>query len=168
MGRRKVLDAPALASWEDVDQAMRQVIECDNQVKLEQVAFDRAVQEAKDKLELDTRAAVAKIKMLGAQIKQFTTEHREELGGKKTKQLTFGKTGFRLSTSCVIPKGTDQEVVAKLRTMGLADCINTKETVNRDNLKQKDAALVEQAGCRKDTKDVWWYEVDHTKLPSTD
>ena len=45
-----------------------------------------------------------RISSLEKDIKQFVTEHRDELGGKKTKTLNFGETGFRKSTSVVIPK----------------------------------------------------------------
>jgi phage host-nuclease inhibitor protein Gam len=163
MARRKP-PAPALLSWDDVDDAMRQIIEKDNELNGLTALLDEAIEKLKHDYEKAAKPLQDDVKVMGSQIKQFVSEHRDDLGAKKTMKLLHGKTGFRLSTSCVVPRGKEQNVVAQLEAMGLWDCVAVKKTVNKEQLKGQPEDVIIQAGARLDTKDTFWYEVEHADL----
>lgn len=107
-----------------------------------------------------------RISTLEKDVKQFVTEHRDELGGKKTRTLNFGETGFRKSTSVVLPKdkGLLAEIIRRLKAKKLTDCITMDEKVNRDVLRQKGEDVVIAVGARWKQEDAFWYEANHEKL----
>ena len=95
-------------------------------------------------------------------IKEFTTDKRDQLDG-KTKDLTFGKVGFRKSTKLQLPKALDK-VIAALRKRGMEDCISVKETVNKDILKQYDEQRILEVGGSLKVEDAFWYETKQAEL----
>ena len=107
-----------------------------------------------------------RISTLEKDVKQFVTEHRDELGGKKTRTLNFGETGFRKSTLVVLPKdkGLLAEIIRRLKAKKLTDCITMDEKVNRDVLRQKGEDVVIAVGARWKQEDAFWYEANHEKL----
>ena len=80
----------------------------------------------------------------------------------KTKSLTFGSLGFRKSTSIIVKKA--KAVLVALRAYGMDDCINVKETVNKEALRQYSDDKIAAVGCVKKVDDVFWYEPDYEKL----
>lgn len=168
MARRKLPSVPALTSWDDVDDAMRQIISQDNTLTGLQTQLDADVEVLQNEYKEQAKPLQDAVKLLGSQIKQFVTANRTDLGDKKTKELLHGKTGFRYSTKCVVPKGTDEQVAAALEAMGLADCVNTKKTVNKEQLRKQPNDVVAQAGARIETEDTFWFEVNHASLEAPD
>ena len=99
MARQRVIEAPSLKSWEDVNDALRQIavgdIESDMQ---KQIIGAQKVAEEQCKPYKDS------IARLEREIKTFVTDHRDEMGKAKSMTLTFGEVGFRLSTSVSLPR----------------------------------------------------------------
>lgn len=105
MARKRVVEEPALKTWEDVNDALRQIAEA--QIALGDIESDmqkqiigaQKVAEEQSKPIKDAQARLER------EIKAFVTEHRDEMGKAKTMTLTFGEVGFRLSTSISLPPG---------------------------------------------------------------
>jgi len=159
--RKKIKDAPVLKSWDELDLALKEIAECqlaveaiDNKKKQKFLAI---TQEAKDK----AQPYEDRVKELARHLKEFVTAHRDELDG-KTKQLHFGKTGFRLSTRLIL--GDEDAVKAALRSLGMSDCIVVSETINKEVLKSYGEAEISRAGCTLQTVDTFWYETEPDKL----
>ena len=102
MARQKVKSEPAIKSWQEVDGALRQIGECQNLIDESEIEMNRRITNIKTETELMTRPMRDKVRSLERDIKAFVDDHRPELGG-KTRQLTFGRTGYRLSSK-VMPK----------------------------------------------------------------
>ena len=81
----------------------------------------------------------------------------------KSKEMTFGQVGFRMSTRVILPKKVER-VIAKLKKLGMGDCIITKETVDKDILKTyAETTILEVGGTLKKT-DAFWYETKQEKV----
>lgn len=105
-----------------------------------------------------------RIERLGIYVKDFVQDNKAELDG-KTKQLNFGKTGFRLSTKLVLKK-VDQ-VLENLKKLKMDDCIIVKESVNKDVLKKYPEADIIKVGGTLKKEDIFWYETEREKLQAS-
>ena len=100
-------------------------------------------------------------------IQSFAVAHMDDLGGKKSKALTFGTISFRKSTRIRLPKAREKVagIVARLRSLGMLDCISVPEpTVNREALKKYSAEQIALTGATLTVEDVFGYEIDEEKI----
>ena len=131
MARKRVIEEPTLKSWEDVNDALRQIAEA--QIALGDIESDmqkqiigaQKVAEEQSKPIKDAQARLER------EIKAFVTEHRDEMGKAKTMTLTFGEVGFRLSTSISLPRAKEklEEIIRRLKSRQMHDCIVVEEKI---------------------------------------
>lgn len=161
MARVRIPEEPVLKSWDDVDLTMKEIGEC--QLAIERIEAEMNMKISDIKLEADMQAKPIgeRIKKLEMQIKDFVDASKHELNG-KTKNLNFGKTGFRKSTKIVIKKA--ENIIKNLKAFGMLDCIKVKESINKDVLKKYSDENIAKVGAGKKVEDVFWYEVDREKL----
>ena len=76
--------------------------------------------------------------------------------------LSFGKTGYRLSTKVIIKKVAN--TISALKKLGMTDCITTKESVNKDMLRTYPEEKLFEVGASLKKEDTFWYETDRDKL----
>lgn len=105
MARKRVVEAPSLHSWEDVNDALRQIAEA--QIALGEIQSDmqKQILGAQKVAEEQSKPLNDNVAKLEREIKSFVTDHRDEMGKTKSMVLTFGEVGFRLSTSVSLPPG---------------------------------------------------------------
>lgn len=163
MARVRIPDQAVLKNWDDVNLTMKEIGECEADIEQIEAGMNAKIQDAKLEAELKAKPIQDRIKLLESQIKVYVESNKHEIKG-KTKNLNFGKTGFRLSTKIVISKAAD--VIKNLRFHGMTDCIIVKESVNKETLKNYPDADIIKVGARKEMEDVFWYEIDREKLKS--
>lgn len=166
MARKRVIEEPTLKSWEDVNDALRQIAEA--QIALGDIESDmqkqiigaQKVAEEQSKPIKDAQARLER------EIKAFVTEHRDEMGKAKTMTLTFGEVGFRLSTSISLPRAKEklEEIIRRLKSRQMHDCIVVKEKISKDALKKYGEDTVNAVGATWKQSDVFGYEVNIAKL----
>lgn len=166
MARKRVIEEPTLKSWEDVNDALRQIAEA--QIALGDIESDmqkqiigaQKVAEEQSKPIKDAQARLER------EIKAFVTEHRDEMGKAKTMTLTFGEVGFRLSTSISLPRAKEklEEIIRRLKSRQMHDCIVVEEKINKDALKKYGEDTVNAVGATWKQGDVFGYEVNIAKL----
>ena len=161
MARKRVTE-PQLKSWEDVDACLKVMGDAENQISVITAEMNAAIAEAKKAAEEKAAQYKEMIKQNEGKIKEFTTVRKEELKG-KSRQLTFGTVGFRQSTKLLLPQDTG-EVILKLRENGMADCINVKETINKDTVKSYPEEEILKIGGYLQRSDSFWYETDKDTL----
>ena len=142
---RKRMEEPALKSWEEVDSTLKQIREAE--IELGRIAAD---------------AERCMIKRMELQLKEFTVTNKADLKG-KTKEMAFGRVGFRMSTKLVLPKIVEP-VIKQLRKNGMGDCIVTKESVNKEILKTYDENTILGVGGSLKKEDIFWYETKQEKI----
>ena len=161
MARKRVIEAPSLKSWEDVNDALRQVAEA--QIALNDIESDmqKQIVGAKKVAEEQSKPYKDAIARLEHELKDFVSEHRSDMGKNKSITLTFGEVGFRLSTSVSLPKAKEKlaDIIRRLKARQMMDCIISKEA-----LKKYGEDTVTAVGAIWKQKDEFGYEVNLEKL----
>lgn len=164
MARTKIKSEPVLKNWEDVDLTMKEIAECEMELENITTSMNQSLHDIKLEAEMTAKPLQDRIQKLGLYVKEFVEEHKAELDG-KTKQLNFGKTGFRLSTKIVFKKA--EAVIEKLKQFKMDDCLIVKESINKDVLKKYPEADIIKVGGSLKKEDTFWYETEREKLQAS-
>lgn len=166
MARKRVVEAPSLHSWEDVNDALRQIAEA--QIALGEIQSDmqKQILGAQKVAEEQGKPLNDNVAKLEREIKSFVTDHRDEMGKTKSVVLTFGEVGFRLSTSVSLPRAKEklEEIIRRLKSRQMTDCIVVEEKVSKEALKKYGEDTVNAVGATWKQSDVFGYEVNIAKL----
>lgn len=166
MARKRVVEAPSLHSWEDVNDALRQIAEA--QIALGEIQSDmqKQILGAQKVAEEQSKPLNDNVAKLEREIKSFVTDHRDEMGETKSMVLTFGEVGFRLSTSVSLPRAKEklEEIIRRLKSRQMTDCIVVEEKVSKEALKKYGEDTVNAVGATWKQSDVFGYEVNIAKL----
>lgn len=166
MARKRVVEAPSLHSWEDVNDALRQIAEA--QIALGEIQSDmqKQILGAQKVAEEQSKPLNDNVAKLEREIKIFVTDHRDEMGKTKSMVLTFGEVGFRLSTSVSLPRAKEklEEIIRRLKSRQMTDCIVVEEKVSKEALKKYGEDTVNAVGATWKQSDVFGYEVNIAKL----
>ena len=166
MARKRVVEAPSLHSWEDVNDALRQIAEA--QIALGEIQSDmqKQILGAQKVAEEQSKPLNDNVAKLEREIKSFVTDHRDEIGKTKSMVLTFGEVGFRLSTSVSLPRAKEklEEIIRRLKSRQMTDCIVVEEKVSKETLKKYGEDTVNAVGATWKQSDVFGYEVNIAKL----
>ena len=166
MARKRVVEAPSLHSWEDVNDALRQIAEA--QIALGEIQSDmqKQILGAQKVAEEQSKPLNDNVAKLEREIKSFVTDHRDEMGKTKSMVLTFGEVGFRLSTSVSLPRAKEklEEIIRRLKSRQMTDCIVVEEKVSKEALKKYGEDTVNTVGATWKQSDVFGYEVNIAKL----
>ena len=166
MARKRVVEAPSLHSWEDVNDALRQIAEA--QIALGEIQSDmqKQILGAQKVAEEQSKPLNENVAKLEREIKSFVTDHRDEMGKTKSVVLTFGEVGFRLSTSVSLPRAKEklEEIIRRLKSRQMTDCIVVEEKVSKEALKKYGEDTVNAVGATWKQSDVFGYEVNIAKL----
>jgi phage host-nuclease inhibitor protein Gam len=166
MARKRVVEAPSLHSWEDVNDALRQIAEA--QIALGEIQSDmqKQILGAQKVAEEQSKPLNDNVAKLECEIKSFVTDHRDEMGKTKSVVLTFGEVGFRLSTSVSLPRAKEklEEIIRRLKSRQMTDCIVVEEKVSKEALKKYGEDTVNAVGATWKQSDVFGYEVNIAKL----
>ena len=166
MARKRVVEAPSLHSWEDVNDALRQIAEA--QIALGEIQSDmqKQILGAQKVAEEQSKPLNDNVAKLEREIKSFVTDHRDEMDKTKSMVLTFGEVGFRLSTSVSLPRAKEklEEIIRRLKSRQMTDCIVVEEKVSKEALKKYGEDTVNAVGATWKQSDVFGYEVNIAKL----
>lgn len=166
MARKRVVEAPSLHSWEDVNDALRQIAEA--QIALGEIQSDmqKQILGAQKVAEEQSKPLNDNVAKLEREIKSFVTDHRDEMGKTKSMVLTFGEVGFRLSTSVSLPRAKEklEEIIRRLKSRQMTDCVVVEEKVSKEALKKYGEDTVNAVGATWKQSDVFGYEVNIAKL----
>lgn len=161
------IEETKLKSWEEVDASLKQIGEWQRGISKIEGKMNEQIDKAKAKAEEEAKPLKDSIKGLEVQIKEFVEDNRDDLGNKKTKELNFGKTGYRKSTKVSIPKAAGKvlEIIKRLKNLGMTDCVvQPPEKIDKEALKKYPANDIVKVGAGLKVDDVFWYEVDEEQL----
>ena len=169
MARKRVVEPSGVKTWEDANDALRQIAEAHLRRFLFQLflgEMNKQILGAKKAAEEQSKPHKDRIAKLERELKDFVTEHRADMGKAKSKILTFGEVGFRLSTSVSLPRAKEkiEEIIRRLKNRQMMDCIVVKEDVSKEALKKYGEDTVNAVGATWKQQDVFGYELDFAKL----
>lgn len=159
---RKRISGTTLQTWEDVDNALREIGTIDRDLGRLEAAQNAAI----DRVKADTKAKAKPMQdrkaALELAMKEFCEAHRVEFAKAKTKTLTFGSVGFRLSTRVLIKRVGD--TLQALKDLGLTHCIRTREEPDKEALRALDTETLASVGAAIKTEDAFGYEINVERL----
>lgn len=161
--RTKVKDAVSFGSWEEVNDALRQIGENNRDIAAAENVMNEQIANAKAAAEAKCANLRANTNMLAQALETFATTHRADMGKLKSRQLTFGTVSFRLSSKIGLPTGADEleAIVKRLRMEGMADCIvQPPPKVSKDALRKYSDEKIISIGATVKTKETFGYEID--------
>lgn len=166
MARKRVTSESKIKTWEDVNDALRQIAEATIALGEIESDMNKQILGAKKIAEEQSKPYSDRIGTLEREIKDFATEHRSDMGKLKSLVLTFGTVSFRLSTSISLPKAKEKldDIIRQLKNRQMLDCIVVKEEVSKEVLKKYGADTVQAVGATWKQKDEFGYDLDLAKL----
>lgn len=166
MARKRVIEPPSIKSWEDANEALRQIAEATIALADIEGEMNKQILGAKKAAEEQSKPFKDRVAKLERELKDFVTENRSDMGKAKSKTLTFGEVSFRLSTAISLPRAKEklEEIVRKLKARQMMDCIVVKEEVSKDALKKYGEDVVTAVGATWKQSDVFGYELNLARL----
>lgn len=159
---RKRMNPTTLAGWDEVDACLKHIGEVDRELAL----LEAGQQEAIDAIKAETKAAaeplLARKAGLELAIQQYCEANRAEFVKAKTRELTFGSVGFRLSTRVVIKRVAD--TLQALKDLDLKHCIRTREECDKEAMKSLPLETLHAVGAALKQEDGFGYEVKREAL----
>lgn len=159
---RRRLESPALKSWTEVDETLMDIGRIDIEVEAMEAEYNRQVTDLKEALAKQAKPLQERKAFLERLVKEFAESHKDGLDGKKSRELNFGRIGFRQSSKIVLRNV--KAILAAIKAKGMTDCIVIKEEISKDALKKYDPATIEAVGAKLSIEDVFWYEVERDRL----
>lgn len=166
MARKRVIEPPSIKSWEDANEALRQIAEATIALADIEGEMNKQILGAKKAAEEQSKPFKDRVAKLERELKDFVTENRSDMGKAKSKTLTFGEVSFRLSTAISLPRAKEklEEIVRKLKARQMMDCIVVKEEVSKDALKKYGEDVVTAVGATWKQSDVFGYELNLARI----
>ena len=150
-------------SIEEVNDSLKEIALRTIELKRIDADAEEAINKIKEEAEKKAAPFKKEIKELEEGIAVYAEANRRELfSRKKTVELTFGKIGYRKSSSIHI--SSHAKVVEALKKKNKQDAILIEEKANKDVLPTyKDDELLEVHASRK-VKDTFWYEIKEEEI----
>lgn len=166
MARKRVTSESKIKTWEDVNDALRQIAEATIALGEIESDMNKQILGAKKIAEEQSKPYSDRIGTLEREIKDFATEHRSDMGKLKSMVLTFGTIAFRKTTSISLPKAKEKldGIIRQLKNRQMLDCIVVEEKVSKEVLKKYGADTVNAVGATWKEKDEFGYDLDLAKL----
>lgn len=166
MARKRVVEPSGVKTWEDANDALRQIAEAQLALADIEGEMNKQILGAKKAAEEQSKPYKDRVANLERELKEFVTENRGDMGKAKSKTLTFGEVSFRLSTAISLPRAKDkiEEIVRRLKARTMMDCIIVKEEVSKEALKKYGEDVVTAVGATWKQSDVFGYELNLARL----
>ncbi|MGF9798638.1 host-nuclease inhibitor Gam family protein [Brevibacillus agri] len=154
MSKKKA--APLYQSWDEVNNAMRQIAEIDRTIQATEAELNRKIGELKAEAESVAAPLLAEKAELEKHIQAFTESRIDEFKDSKTKFLTFGEVGFRKATSIVTRNV--KAIIEALKQNRMTDCIKVSESIDKEELAKYDDPSLERVGAKRKIEDKFFYK----------
>lgn len=167
MARQKVRSAIQLTSWSEVNEALRQIGEDRRDLKAIENVMNERIATAKADADAKSAPLQEHVKQLELAIREYTQQHRADMGKSKSKVLTFGKVSFRLSTKVQIPSAAAkvEAIIKQLLERGMKECVvYPAPKIDKEALKKYTSEEIAAVGAKLVVEDVFGYDVDETAL----
>lgn len=155
---------PTFKSWDDVDNALKLISDIDKRLVEAQVVMNERIDKIKAESINNVRSIIYQKKQLEAAVEEFTKANITEFKEAKTRKFAFGEVGFRKTTSIVIRNV--KAVLGSLKQHRMFDCIDTKESINKEKLADYSDEALEKIGAKRKAEDTYFYNIYTERIDS--
>ena len=149
MARKKLHREPVLKDWAEVNDALRSIHEYEHALTEMGVDMSRRIDAVKAEYTKSAEPLQKRVKQLETDVQEYVEAHREDMAG-KSRQLTFGRVGFRQSTRLILANA--------LLAMGRRELVKTEQKLDKEALKQQPEEVLEAVGAYLKTTDEFFYD----------
>lgn len=149
-----------LKDWEEVEGVLEEIGLLDLAVSELSSALGRKLYELLGEYSPRISELSARRGGLESTVQQFCLSHKSDFAKKRSRQLRYGRIAFRLAERIDIPDEFQQSAIATLKKLGLTDCIETRERLDRSALKKLSDADLARCGIKRTREDHFRVEPD--------
>jgi phage host-nuclease inhibitor protein Gam len=160
MARRKPKNLYPIKDLQAANQAMAEIKELKRGLERIEHELNDKIDRARAEAEANAAPLKTRMEALENGLLAFAEFNKDELfKDKRSVEVMHGALGYRKSSEVrPQPKFTWKMVLGKLKSLGIAEAIRTREDVNKDVLRQWPDERLELVGARRVRKDTFWYE----------
>ena len=155
---RKRMQGTVLDSWQQVDGALLQIGRLDREISALENRQNKMIDAVKEEHKERAKPLLEEKERLELALQQYCENNRGEFREAKTKCLTFGSVGFRISTKVIIKR--IGETLQALKDYGLEKCIRVKEEPDKEAMRDLDTKTLAEVGASLKVDDVFGYEIN--------
>jgi hypothetical protein len=158
-------DLKGISTWKDADEAIAIISAAEMEI---------SVIEAEINAQLAALKALqqTKILRLTAMLREFVTQHREDMGDKKkSRKLAHGEVGFKLGNRRVVYNESEEFTILMLKKHKIENCIVTTESVDKMALHKLEEADLVKIDVAIEQEERFFYkssEAKAAKYPKTE
>lgn len=151
---------------EHANQVLGEMTEAARKIKEIEMAMNAEIDAAKARGASVAAPIKKRVEAMGNGLNAFAEANRADLfSGGKTKELDFGRFGFRKSTEVTtVAKTTLAMVLERLKSLKFSEAIRIKEEVDKESVREWPEERLALVGMRRVEKDVFWYELKQEEL----
>ena len=161
---RKRIEGTALQTWDDVDTCLAEIARADRDLTLIESAANEKIEEIRKAIKDASQPVLDKKAGLELAIKEYCEANRAEFQKAKTRTLTFGEVGFRLSTRIMIKRIA--ETLQALKDLDLKQCIRIKEEPDKEAMKGLTDDTLAEVGASRKTENTFGYTLNLERINS--
>ena len=159
---RKRIEGTLFTNWNDVDEALCGIGEIERDLAL----LESSQNERIDQIKAETKSLAEPLhnrkSALELATKEYWESQRAEFAKIKSKQLTFGEVGFRISTKILIKRVA--ETLQALKDLTLTTCIRTKEEPDKEAMKNLTDETLAEVGAARKVENVFGYTLNVERI----
>lgn len=159
---RKRIEGTQLQSWDDVDAALSQIGQADRELRLIESAANEQIEGIKQAMKDHAQPTLDRKAALELSVKEYCDANRAEFAKVKTKTLTFGEVGYRVSTKIMIKRVA--ETMQALKDLAFTLCIRTKEEPDKEAMKTLTDEQLAEVGAARKVENVFGYSINQERL----
>lgn len=159
---RKRIEGTTLDSWEEVDTCLLEIAAVNRDLQLIESAGNERIEGIKQAMKEGGQPLLDKKAGLELAIKEYCEANRMEFAKVKTKALTFGEVGFRLSTKIMIKRVA--ETLQALKDLSLFNCVRIKEEPDKEAMKALTDETLAEVGAGRKVENVFGYSINTETL----
>ncbi len=145
----------AIQDYESVDKALKRL--CELEVKITHIEGEvtLACNKIKEEYKPQVESLNNEANFIRAEIESFCESHKADFADKRSKELVFGRIGYRLSKSVSLPrvKAKVESLIAAIKSFGLRDCLIYEEKPNKEAIVELDEGSLVKLGLKRVVKD---------------
>ena len=159
---RKHIEGTLFTGWNDVDTALMEIGGIDRELGL----LESSQNEKIDQIKTITKELAAPFQDrksgLELALKEYCEANRADFIKVKTKNLTFGEVGFRITTKILIKKVA--ETLQSLKDLTLQHCIRIKEEPDKEAMKTLSDETLAEVGAARKMENVFGYTLNVERI----
>ena len=163
---KPVPSIPTVSTIEEADATLAEIAARKRQISLQEISLKEDVDRLKAACAARCEPLKRDIEAREQALVQFALARREEIfRNRKSRELTFGTIGFRVSSSLkTIKKMTWERVLGVLKERGMTNCSRIREEVDKEALRTLGPNTLADVGCKLTQEDAFFYELNEAEL----